>query len=391
MERIYFNFQTVIAGTPRQRSEFFQHWWRLSASDRLSGRLRWTPQEYTRLRRLALSARQPHLKRLAPVYLHLEAASRPGEHRRGEPPAWTGAPLHLVYPWDDVIAAAGLGFDPRLPPATAVLIWPRAVNDAAVVERLLAAAQSYLSKLGIRRLLGPTGLSTHLESGLQLDGWHLAPASFTTGNPPFFPELILQHMSLLEPRSLSWEWRSPPEQPDLPPDLAAGPAQLQRFPPERLAGDLLPLLQSALPGGSGFPPPDREEASLLLEMLPPTSQAWLAQVGGTPAGFYLAAPEFGAWLRRTTGGRSWLQRFLLFYGLRRPTRSGRLLYLGVEPKFRGLGIGRQLLASLHLLAARRGWQTIAGGPWSADGAAAHLLPPFAAQVKAQYGLCSLEW
>ena len=220
------------------------------------------------------------------------------------------------------------------------------VNDGETLRVLLESLAEHLRPHGIRTVLGPTHLFPHLGSGALSSHWHLTPPLHTPYNPPFLDELC---QSLVKRVGASRLYHLP-----------AGvhihgdsPATLSPFEPERLARDLLPLLQVACSANPTLSPPDADEAERMLRWLSAFPlHGWLAEVGDRPVGFALLQPDDSSTLRK--------RRFLRFGRARIP--SGRLLFLGVLPDFRGRGVARHL-ASQSLEGAReRGWETLSAGP-----------------------------
>ncbi len=353
----YFNYQLVTAVSPWQRREFLHHWWRIYQSDH-----RWTPPVYAHLRWATNPLLNPHLARLQPQFLHVEAL-----HRQQQGMPHTGRiPLNASLT-ETPLAAGILLHDPRRADRAAHLALVHCANEAEAFETLLYASAERLTAAGIRRLVAFTGLSPHLGSGLLTNEWHHDPPWHTPYNPPYLPELVEKWLHPLTTGSL---YHLP-----VPAELSpvSQPATLRPLDANRLAQDLLPLLETAV-STPHFPPPDQAEAAFLLRWLDPrTLRGWLAEIQGRPVGFLLLQPDLGPRLRQTRGKPKWLQQIWLKSPLR-PVRQGRLLLGGVLPAYRRQGIGRQLLSKAMVAAQEQGWQKLVIGPvWQGETAVKFLL------------------
>jgi GNAT superfamily N-acetyltransferase len=287
--------------------------------------------------------------------------------------------------FDRTVAAAIALTDPRRRDRTAYLGLLHCSNDLDSLERLLAAAAELLRPQGVRRLIGPTGLSPHLGSGLLQDHWHQTPPLHTPYDPPYLPEMADIVLSPLA-RSRLYRLNLPA---DLPPlvDRPASRANLTPLASARLVTDLLPLLAAACPAWAGFLPPDVDEAGFLLAWLRLWPLlGWLAVVDSEAVGFVLLQPDIAPRLRRAGGGRNPLWRLWLNWAARRPVRRGRLLFGAVLPEWRGQGIGQQLLHQAYLTGRQQGWHSLTIGPVPDDAPANKFLAHHGAKAEQSYGL-----
>ncbi len=343
MDLIYFRYESHIAQSWWQRRSFVHNWWRIYAKDPC-----WAPPHYLTLRRALEAAPNSHLARMTPLLLHTEALSRLKHSSQ------FGTASMIESP----VAATVALCDPRRQDRTAYLALLRWVNEAECLARLLEYLAELLRARGYHKVIGPTGLSPHLGSGLLQDHWNCLPPLHSPYNPPYLPEVA---ESILQPgsRSQLYHLEIPPE----PPPLSPTPAKLLPLEPARLATDLLPLMVTACPSWAGFVPPDAQEAAFLLPWLGRWPLfGWLAEVGGQPAGFVLLQPDLAPRLRLAKGGRHPLWRLWLAWAGRRPVRQGRVIFAAVRPRWQRQGIGRQLLRQAILTAQRQGWQNLSIGP-----------------------------
>lgn len=382
MDRGFFNYRGRVAESWLDRLAFTRGWWRLYARDP-----RWSPPGYTELRRTLEPAINPHLARLDPLFLWVEAQpGRPIARRAGIKlgPGWdpsaTGA-------FEQIVSAALLLTDRRRPDRAAYLALLHCANDAESLAILLEMAADLAGAAGSTRLLAPTGLSPFLGSGLLQDGWDRLPPQHAAYDPPYLAELA---GALLEPLSTCRLFYLPGDG-DLPGGEAAtreeAPLEIRPVEPSRLAGDLLPLFSACLSTSAGFPPPDEHEARFLLRWTGAWPiQVWIAWAGKTPAGFILLGPDLAPPLRRANGGRGLLRRLQLSWAARWPAKSGCLFLGGVHPAWRGRGVGHGLLRHARAIAHRAGWERLAIGPVTADSDAAQLFTELGAQPASSYRL-----
>jgi GNAT superfamily N-acetyltransferase len=374
VDTAYFNFQAEFDRNWWDRTHFARAWWRIDAADPF-----WAPPAYTAFRRALEPARHPHLARLNPLFVSVEALPR----RRSQ--QVRAQPVSAGVSFEQPVAAAIALVDSRRHDQTAYLAWLKVANDPECLERLLDALREPLLARGITRLLGPTGLSPQLGSGLLQDHWADLPPLHTPYNPPYLPEVAA---SALRVRSSARLFQL--DVPPLPPN-SSGMAELLPFAPQRLAGDLLPLLINACPPWLDLAPPDELEAHFILDWLSYWSlSGWLAQVDGQPAGFVLLQPDLAPRLLRAHGGRRPWWRLWLAWAKQRPVPAGRLLFGGVLPERRGQGLGRQLLHQALAVAHQHGWRSLTVGPIPTTAPAVGFLEYHQAQPRQTYVLSQTE-
>lgn len=368
MNSNYYNYFAHYPQSGWDRWTFARSWWSLYDDDPYR-----VPPFYPTFRRALNPGRHSHLARFNFQPIYLEALPRRTYGERG----FGG--LVLERP----VAAGVILVDRRRSDRTAYLALLRCVNDAGCLRAFLEVATEEAQRRGGRRLLGPTGLSPYIGSGLLQDYWDTVPPLHTPYNPPYLPELVA---------TTAWSARSSARLYHLPVHTEAlldapSPAQLTPLDPTRLAGDLLPLFAAALPNWLDFSPPDAVEAVFILRWLEPWPRwGWLAQVEDQPAGFILLQPDLAPWLRRANGGRNLLWRVWLRLAASRLVSRGRILFLEVLPKFRGRGIGRQLLRQGLAAAQQRGWQSVTIGPLPVTAPSHGFLEAVGAEARQTYQL-----
>jgi GNAT superfamily N-acetyltransferase len=373
LETIYFNHRsTVVHGWWEQR-RFIGGWWQIYAGDP-----KWVPPYYPALQRALQPASNNHLARMSSLLVYTEALPR----RLRPSDSSLDAPL-----LERIVAAAVVLTDPRRRrDGAAYLALLHFVNDADTLGRLLETIAELVRGKGNRRLIGPTGLSPYLETGLLQDYWNEIPPLHTSYNPPYLPKIA---DTVLFPwaRSQLYQLEIPPELPPAPPARA----RLVPLEPARLCTDLLPLMVAACPVWGGFAPPDTEEVDFLVNWVSRWPLfGWLAEVDGQPVGFILLQPDLAPRLQRAKGGRNLLWRMWLAWSSRQPTGYGRVLFAGVLPDWQSQGIGRQLLYQGLLTGQQQGWQHLSIGPIPSAAPANKFLTRHGAQPRQTYLLYQRE-
>lgn len=287
---------------------------------------------------------------------------------------------------EKAVAAAVAVIDPRRGDSTAYLAWVHCINDLRSLERLLDAIGEQLVHYGVRKIIGPTGLSPHLGSGLLQDHWNIVPPLHTPYNPPYLPEIAATALRVRSSGRLFYLPTSPARVLS-----AASPATLVTFEPQRLGADLLVLLGAACPSWLDFVTPDVPEAEFLLQCLALWPlRGWLAYIGDEAVGFALLQPDLAPILRRAGGGRNPFWRIWLRWARQRPVCQGRLLYLAVLPEWRGQGIGRQLLQQAMVDGREQGWEVLTVGPLPSTAQGSNFLKHVGAEPRQTYLLYQHE-
>ena len=222
------------------------------------------------------------------------------------------------------------------------------VDSAVVAEALFEAAGGWLRARGLTSMRGPVNPSMNHECGLLVQGFRWPAMLMTPWTPRHYvtlheqagftgvKDLLAYFLPMSDPR------------------FALPPAFVEHANRARNAAGLTfraldfsntaeeaercrQLYVAAWERNWGFVPPSREEFLHLATSLKPLlirDFAFMAEVAGEPAGFLILLPDFNHLFRRIGTGKlfptGWLQ---LLWGKRR-LRSGRIVLLGVAPRFR---------------------------------------------------------
>lgn len=347
----YLNYHTKTADSRWDRHSFANHWWDIYRDDP-----HWVPPYYPQFRQALEPGKNEYLKNLRPQLLQISAIARQSS-TKGESGNMQMGPGVIGMGMERTVAAALLFFNSRRDDRKAYLAELKSVNERESLNRLLYFAREKVQELGCQGFIGPIGLAPHLGSGLLMDHWDLMPPLHTAYNPPYLPELLSRKMEPLEQAGL-YILEVPAE--SYSPD---GPAQLSPLEPSRLSSDLLSLFKSGCPDWQHFPEPNQHETAFILNWIAKWPLiAWLARMDNEAAGFLLLQPDLAPLLDQAGGGRNIFWRIWLNWRRRKPVQHGRILFGGVRERWRGKGIGKQLLQQALLTARQQGWSQLSIGP-----------------------------
>lgn len=237
------------------------------------------------------------------------------------------------------------------------------IDDPEVALALFDAARGWLRARGLTVMRGPMNPSTNYDCGLLIDGFDEHPQFLTTWNPPYY-ENVVRAAGLRPCKDLLAYWL-PYGEPgfSLNPRLSAL-AERAAAKADMTFRDLEPrrfwrevelvweIYNSAWDRNWGFVPMSRDEFMHMAKSLQPLllpQFAFLAEVGGVPAGFMLAVPDFNLVFRRIPNGRLFpfgAARILLG---KSKLRTGRIIALGIREQFRS---GSVLPVFMHEAARR---------------------------------------
>jgi RimJ/RimL family protein N-acetyltransferase len=251
-----------------------------------------------------------------------------------------------------VAAVVDGAFAARWYPSAGFFGFFECVDDDVVSDALFAAAEAALAERGVRAVLGPVNLSTQDEVGLVVAGFDLPPTLLSPCNPPYYERLVERagFVKLRDYHAYAW---TPGERRSALVDrvvaaaarragdyarLVLRPADPGRWDDE--VRTLHRLYNAAFDGVWGFVPISWDEFVQRAEEFKAFYRPELviiAEVGGEPAGFGLLLPDINEALPGLNG------RLLPFGWLRLMRRvrrigSGRLVLLGVLPRFTGRGL-----------------------------------------------------
>ncbi len=259
-------------------------------------------------------------------------------------------------------------------------------NDLEALTRLLDDLFELLLEIGCRKVVGPTGISPHLGSGILQDSWHQIPPMYTPYNPPYLPELVAR---LLDP-VMTYKLYHLNVHQDIPKEFFNGKTREVCIVPletNTLPKDFPLLFAETCSHIDAIPSPDVDEVSFLLRWL----GEWpligsLALIENRPVGFILMQPDLSPVMLKAKGGRNPLWRSWLMWNSRRAALHGRVLFGGVVSEWRNRGIGHHLLAQALLTARVMKWQTLRIGPIPCNTSASAFLESCGAVPQQTYSI-----
>lgn len=222
------------------------------------------------------------------------------------------------------------------------------VDDPEVSAALFASAERWLHERGLRSIRGPMNPSTNYDCGLLVDGFDVHPQFLTSWNPAYYESLV-RHAGLTPVKDLLGYWlpygdpsHAPPPKLEALAQRAAERARLtfRDLEPSRFWKEVelvWEIYNSAWEQNWGFVPMSRDEFLHMAKSLQPLlipQFAFLAEVGGQPAGFMLCVPDFNLVFKRIRSGRLFPTGLLRILLGKSRLRTGRIIALGIKQEFR---------------------------------------------------------
>jgi GNAT superfamily N-acetyltransferase len=249
------------------------------------------------------------------------------------------------------------------------------VDDLETAGCLLSAAEEWLRAQGASRMRGPFNPGENDDPGVLSAGFNSRPAIMEAHNPPYYCELFdrlgftveneLVARLLVVPGDLTAIEECMPERLRRVAERAGTRKDLRIRRLDRkhwleeihLAWE---IFNAALAGVPGVVPVSWEEFLQTAEGFRPIlwpDLAWMAEVGGKPAGFVLAFPDINEILCRLNGRLGPLNLLRLWWGSRHLKRVS-LKILMVLPEYQGRGVEAVLIRELGRAIFRRGFREI---------------------------------
>jgi GNAT superfamily N-acetyltransferase len=242
------------------------------------------------------------------------------------------------------------------------------VNDCEVAKALLDRVRDWLKAKGMEIMRGPANFSSNEEWGFLLEGFDSRPVIMMTYNPPYYPEFA-ESYGMVKAKDLYAYFideTSPP--PERVVRMAESIRKKQRVRIRNInmkefeteVGGIKEIYNSAWSKNWGFVPmTDREFDHLAksLKQIVDPHMIFLAEVGGKPAGFSLALPDFNQVLARLNGRLFPFGIFKLLWHakIRRKIDGVRIITMGVVPEFQKRGIDTVFYVETFNVGVRRGY------------------------------------
>jgi 8-amino-7-oxononanoate synthase len=245
-----------------------------------------------------------------------------------------------------------------------------ATNDDDVAGSLFQAAEMWLRKRGLDRMVGPVNFSTNEECGVLVQGFDWSPAVMMPHNPRYYSELF-ERAGLSKAKDLL-AYRL--ENGDGPPArLTAGlhrvglddrqgirirPLDLRRLSDEIQI--IRRLYHAAWEKNWGFVPMTDDEFEHLARELRPVVDPGLCFIAENDrdeaVGFSIALPDVNQAIK-TLNGRLFPFGFVRYLRSRRKIDNLRILTLGVDPRYRRRGIDAALYLRTWRTGQAKGYRT----------------------------------
>lgn len=216
-----------------------------------------------------------------------------------------------------------------------------AIDDPAVFQDLLGAAESWLRQRGATRITGPFSLTINEESGLLVKGFDSPPSAMMGHGKPYYDSRIAA-LGYSPATDLLAYWMRTDEL-SFPPALRRmmdrwhGRIRLRTLDRRRFREEmqlLREIFNDAWSANWGFVPFTEEEFEELgnnLKLLVPEDLLYIAEVDGEPSAFIIALPNLNELIAPMQGRLlpfGWLQ--LLWKLKVRGAKSARVPLMGVR-------------------------------------------------------------
>ncbi|MDG5766001.1 hypothetical protein QA596_00890 [Balneolales bacterium ANBcel1] len=239
------------------------------------------------------------------------------------------------------------------------------VDNQMVVDLLFRVVRDWLRDRGCTRLLGPMSPGLLDEIGIQIEGFDHRPSIMMPHSKPWYDPMIrkaglVKEMDLLAYRvtdenlALNRMNRAVDIVRKRTPDLTIRPVNLRKFKSE--VDIIHRLFNETWKDNWGFYEINREVIEHMakgLRMIVDTDLAHVAEVGGKPAGFSIALPDYNQVFKDMDGTLFPTGIFKLLWK-RRKINAIRTALTGVAPEFQGRGIDAVLIRESIINGLRRG-------------------------------------
>ena len=247
------------------------------------------------------------------------------------------------------------------------------INDQAVADALLEAAEAWCRGQGMKIMRGPLNPSTNDEIGTLIDGFDGPPVVMMTYNPRYVPGLIEAH-GYVKAMDV-WAWLF-----DIEEDLKKAPEKLTRVAEkvmekagirvrkvemahfDRDVALVKRVYNAAWQRNWGFVPMTNEEmdhlAAGLKQMIDPNLVFIAETADGEPVGVSMSLPDLHQALKLSGGGHYFPFGLLKFMWQRRKIDRIRLMIMGMVEEYRGRGADAIFYLETAKEALKRGYKTM---------------------------------
>lgn len=254
------------------------------------------------------------------------------------------------------------------------------INDTEVAFLLFDTAKNWLLNNGLEAMDGPINFGENFFNwGLLADGFK--PQTFGMQyHPPYYRDLLEAYGFQTYYEQYSYELDiSTPDLPDRFWKIAEWVTKKPGYTFEHFSfakqdkyiSDFLEIHRQAWSGHSNYRPARKEQLKDMLrdsKILIDEEFIWFAYHNGAPIGFFMMIPDLNQIIRKLKTGRlNWLNVVKLHYYKHTKTiTQGRVLVMGVVPKFQNRGIESAIFLQLKTVMLKRNWYKSIEMSWVGD-------------------------
>lgn len=231
-------------------------------------------------------------------------------------------------------------------------------NDIEIAKALFNKAVEVINKEGCSKLIGPVNLTTNDESGFLFDGYDKPPTFMCNYCQPYYHDLLKAYgfSKAVDTYSyMTWHGHPFPEKYyKLVKKISSNKQlSLRKINKKAIEEDILTIASiynSSFSDIWGFVPiSDIEALELGKNLLPIIDDEliWIAKYDGKPVGIIMGFPDINE-LIKDLKGRLFPRGLIRFAFFKNRIQGMRIAALGVEKKYRRLGIETALIHKVHL-------------------------------------------
>jgi GNAT superfamily N-acetyltransferase len=240
------------------------------------------------------------------------------------------------------------------------------INDEEVARALLNAAEDWLRRRGMKRMIGPFSLYANEEMGILIEGFEHPPVIMMAHSRPYQMDLC-DKLGLLKEKDL-WAWRY--EEGEFPPRVVRAWEEIRKLPEVKLRSidmnnldreiqAVMDIYNDAWSGKWSYVPALPEEVKKVtsdLRLVLDPDVAFMAEIDGKIQGMCILLPNLNEVVRDFNGKLFPFNWTKLLYRLKvKKPVSTRLMMLGIKKEVRA-NVKRYggLSAAMYLEVAKRG-------------------------------------
>lgn len=240
------------------------------------------------------------------------------------------------------------------------------INDQLVADRLFTAATKFLKSKLMKEMYGPANPSMNDECGLLIDGFDSSPMIKMAYSPTYYRTLIenagLTKVKDLYAYIIAVQREAPEKLVRVIETLKARPEIKVRYINLRNLKEELTKIKeiynNAWSKNWDFTPMTEAEIDAYAKVLKPLivpEIVPIVEVNGEPAGMSIGLPDYNQVLKRLNG-KLFPFGFIKFLKYKNKITNARLWALGVQDKFRNMGIDALLYYETFVGAKKKGYK-----------------------------------